>query len=427
MSRAERIKQEKAEQERIRKEFEREKAAAKAKAAREKKREKEELEREQKRKQGVPLVKVRPSQDTIARFVRGNGTGKKRNAAGQPLGDEDGQPDSPTLPVELPEETTDKTCATTENDPSIDKKELDLIPEDDESDLEQLLETVANERPPADIQKAAAADMDPDEFDEILDDDQQELPTAGAIKPREEAISDSETRNEPSFTKPASPSIQPVQARAVLQPLPSSPLYQLPPLSTQAILGNLDEYFPTSSQQMRELEEEVVHDPGHTALKPIATPAQPKAEIVRRIRPLSPPPPPPPRFFTSSGTRELVSLALQRSRRTAALEDIYEQERVQAQMEDVKKRNRQEIKVRAHRPQSKNVPRPAATEKPDAATSSVKSKDASCESVSFVANKENAKPGEMSSYGLSSFGVTASQETEYGGGWIDDEALDIIL
>lgn len=83
MTRAERYKWEREEQERIRKDHEKEKAAAKAKAARDKKKEKDVAAREEKRRNGLPLVNVRPSQDTIARFVRGNGSGMKRDAQGK--------------------------------------------------------------------------------------------------------------------------------------------------------------------------------------------------------------------------------------------------------------------------------------------------------------------------------------------------------
>jgi hypothetical protein len=70
LSKAEQRRLELAEQERIRKEFEKDKQAARARAARERKKNKEQLAREQRKKDGLPLVKVRPSQDTIARFVR---------------------------------------------------------------------------------------------------------------------------------------------------------------------------------------------------------------------------------------------------------------------------------------------------------------------------------------------------------------------
>lgn len=99
VSRAEQLRQERAEQERIRKEFEKDKAALKAKTLREKKRAKEQAEREEKKKKGLPLVNVRPSQDTIAWFVRGKGSGTKRDCRGQKAAI------TPVLPIaEEPEE-----------------------------------------------------------------------------------------------------------------------------------------------------------------------------------------------------------------------------------------------------------------------------------------------------------------------------------
>lgn len=88
-TKAEQRQWERDEQERIRKEFEKEKSAAKAKAAREKKKAKELAEMEEKKRKRQPLFKVRPSQDTIARFVRGNGSGKKRNSTGSAVEAED--------------------------------------------------------------------------------------------------------------------------------------------------------------------------------------------------------------------------------------------------------------------------------------------------------------------------------------------------
>ena len=80
LSRAEQRKLELAEQERIRKEIEKDRQANRARLAREKKKAKEDKEKEERRKRGRPLVDVRPSQDTIARFVRGDGMARKRNA-----------------------------------------------------------------------------------------------------------------------------------------------------------------------------------------------------------------------------------------------------------------------------------------------------------------------------------------------------------
>ncbi|KAI1818786.1 hypothetical protein GGS20DRAFT_526852 [Poronia punctata] len=70
ISKAEQRRIELFEQDRIRKEFEKERNQARARAAREKKKEKEDRERMEKKKKGLPLVDVRPSQDTIARFIR---------------------------------------------------------------------------------------------------------------------------------------------------------------------------------------------------------------------------------------------------------------------------------------------------------------------------------------------------------------------
>ncbi|KAL2015397.1 hypothetical protein VTK56DRAFT_5535 [Thermocarpiscus australiensis] len=81
MSKAEQRRLEREEQERIRRELEKGKHAAKARLLREKKKAKEQQALEEKRRKGLPLVDVRPSQDTIARFVRGNGLRRKRDSA----------------------------------------------------------------------------------------------------------------------------------------------------------------------------------------------------------------------------------------------------------------------------------------------------------------------------------------------------------
>ncbi|KAI0435575.1 hypothetical protein F4803DRAFT_545106 [Xylaria telfairii] len=84
LSKAEQRRQELFEQDRIRKEFEKEKNQARARAARDKKREREERERIEKRKKGLPLVDVRPSQDTIARFVRPKPRSQRDGGASPP-------------------------------------------------------------------------------------------------------------------------------------------------------------------------------------------------------------------------------------------------------------------------------------------------------------------------------------------------------
>ncbi|KAI1749247.1 hypothetical protein F4782DRAFT_315959 [Xylaria castorea] len=84
LSKAEQRRQELFEQDRIRKEFEKEKNQARARATRDKKKEREERERAAKKKKGLPLVDVRPSQDTIARFVRAK-INNQRDGSAPPL------------------------------------------------------------------------------------------------------------------------------------------------------------------------------------------------------------------------------------------------------------------------------------------------------------------------------------------------------
>ncbi|KAK3897447.1 hypothetical protein C8A05DRAFT_19795 [Staphylotrichum tortipilum] len=82
VSKAEQRRLDREEQDRIRRELDKEKQANKARILREKKKVKEQQVLDEKRRKGLPLVAVHPSQDTIARFVRGNGAGKKRDAEG---------------------------------------------------------------------------------------------------------------------------------------------------------------------------------------------------------------------------------------------------------------------------------------------------------------------------------------------------------
>ncbi|KAH0499697.1 hypothetical protein TgHK011_006872 [Trichoderma gracile] len=155
VSKAELRRQERAEQERIRRELEKEKAASKAKALREKKRAKEQAEREEKKKKGLPLVNVRPSQDTIARFVRGNGSGSKRDFQGRdasgapvlPIAEESEEDDLPSPKrfcdtrhelgdiIEEPEQDDDEP----DDEPVAEKK----VQDNDKSPAIQALEAVA--------------------------------------------------------------------------------------------------------------------------------------------------------------------------------------------------------------------------------------------------------------------------------------------
>ena len=465
MSRAEMMKQERAEQERIRKEFEKEKAAAKAKAARDKKKEKEVAEKEAKRKKGLPLVSVRPSQDTIAWFVRGNGVGKKRDSDGRDmmadatgdatraatithdateqreppyktprLGDieEVQEPDLEAFPgveglediLEDAQEEEDEITRALDtralDTPALDTRALDTRALDTPALDTPALDTPALDTPTLDtptlddtrpemtehtslpysprlntttkdenVRKASdlqdndkeakqaqgplpnpAKEIVPDFFDDdleaefaefektmescideelerdLLHDIHQEaheqqfktdpnelaipiprIPRPQPQSPKTQASTKSQrqtTRYEQDLGlgHRITPMAPPPKPRRY-SPSPSPPR-QPPPMSTQAILFNFDDYFPSSSQQARELEEEVQD----------ITPSAPQTHQHENNNhmPLislgsDSPSPPPRRFFTSSGSHELMSLALHRSRRTAALEELQQRER----------------------------------------------------------------------------------------------------
>lgn len=135
LSKAEQRRIELAEQERIRRELDKEKSLNRARTLRERKKAKEKQALDEKKRKGLPLVKVRPSQDTIARFVRrGNGVGNKRDSEGEKVGllaieeeteDDrsvvgggvDEMPDSPEAEADLPviEEQAEADWLVTEN------------------------------------------------------------------------------------------------------------------------------------------------------------------------------------------------------------------------------------------------------------------------------------------------------------------------
>ncbi|RSM07104.1 hypothetical protein CEP52_005387 [Fusarium oligoseptatum] len=169
------------------------------------------------------------------------------------------------------------------------------------------------------------------------------------------------------FIKPALPK---QRERPPASPSPSPPR-QAPPMSTQAILVNFDDFFPSSSQQARELEEDddiilsapalpaIVEEDEEEVLDEPEKPADP--DPLPSLGPLSDSPSPPPRrFFTSSGSHEQMSLALHRSRRTAALEKIQQRERARVQAGMVARAETESCKTA--RPQStKTVPKPQKT------------------------------------------------------------------
>ncbi|KAL7953706.1 hypothetical protein V8C34DRAFT_296273 [Trichoderma compactum] len=471
VSRAELLRQERAEQERIRKEFEKEKAALKAKTLREKKRAKEQAEREEKRKKGLPLVNVRPSQDTIAWFVRGKGSGTKRDCRGQNAAT------TPVLPiVEEPEEDEDedgfpspkRLCNQEQQEEAGCEKEDCLEEEFEEEDVEEPVEK-SEGIPPAPKEPTTKVDTAPERNErtaeedfledfELMSDDEisklsfnqvaakpsvisteDRLPPCPGAAPEEQErdhshhettlhkpespitiknpkplalpefdlISDDEDdleqemlaldaalisqkqlskqpalvlvsqgsqkrarsatgyemdlglaagllnntsqetrskRDEQASLMPPPPiPAVPQRSRSPISPIAMKP--QAPPLSTQQLLFNMDDFFPTSSQQAAELEEEettFISQPPESCSVP-----RPRAPgpIPEEIQPpdtasLSPEPPKP--FFTSSGSNERLAVALLRSRRTAEQEEEQRRRALQLEalgLEEAKKRD----------------------------------------------------------------------------------------
>ncbi|WZH43359.1 25-diketo-D-gluconate reductase [Fusarium acuminatum] len=412
LTRAEAWKQEKAEQERIRKEFEREKAAAKAKVVRDKKKEKELAEKEAKRKKRLPLVNVRPSQETISWFVRGNGTTKKRDACGKDVE----KTDTTTRDNDdTPEETTSANEDEPEQ-PATKIQKLDNIQEEDEDSFDTGMGALVQNEPLKLSMESPNDENHQEEGSESIMEQTEQLPTEvtpglsppkqsvpeielegmedeldadfeedfalgiledieaamGKSKPNEThkletAYASSPKPNSPipepllddtrkpipnryaedlglhrpqpvSFDKP--PALQKPQSN--LKPRSPSPPHQEPPMSTQAILYNLDDFFPSSTQQARELEEDPDDDLMPSAplhLAPITeeeefSDEEPEKPGEQNTLPVLDPvldSPPPRRFFTSSGSHERMCLAVQRSRRTAALEKIQQRERSRVQ------------------------------------------------------------------------------------------------
>ncbi|KAL7946988.1 hypothetical protein V8C42DRAFT_319350 [Trichoderma barbatum] len=459
VSRAELLRQERAEQERIRKEFEKEKAASKAKALREKKRAKEQAEREEKKKRGLPLVNVRPSQDTIARFVRGNGSGNKRDCKGQDAATppalpvvEEAEEDDDDFPspkrfcnqeqqkensCEEPGEVVEENASAPE-EPNI---EVDIAPEkneriveddflegfeilsDDEifklpfnqvtaknsvSNTDKLLPIVPDDVPeeeemphshyettlhtpesPVSVKNPKPTTLQ--EFDLISDDEddlEQEMLALDVIltsqqqrskEPTEEPVAQSQkpartatshemdlglAANPPNETSRSTCSATHEQARLMPPPpLPAAPQRsrsptwpiamkpQAPPLSTQQILFNMDDFFPTSSQQAAELEEEetaFISQPMKSCSipEPRAPSSVPEKESPSLDAVSSSPEPPKP-FFTSSGSNERLAVALLRSRRTAEREEEQRQRALQLEALELEEAKKKEAERRA--------------------------------------------------------------------------------
>lgn len=571
LTRAEQWKQEKAEQERIKKEFEREKAAAKARVARDKKKEKELAEKEEKRKKRIPLVNVRPSQETISWFVRGNGSAKKRDAQGKEV-------EKTNTTMEENNDNTEKSANANDDNaerPFTKLRKLENIQEDDEEEdfdagdvgmetrpqelaptsspappnvetpqeetkeddmAEVTDDLLAAAEPQLPLPKQPLPEIELDGMDDELDDFEEDL-ALGILEDIEAAMDKPNTHanhainaasgfpskpdsmapqtptdniralapnryaedlglrrpSSPTFIKPPLPQKSPRNPKAVS----SSPPRQEPPMSTQAILYNLDDFFPSSSQQARELEQDLDDDDDLMPSAPLhlASIAEEEEEFEEedeqlgkspeqsRLPILDPapdsPPPPPRRFFTSSGSHERMCLALQRSRRTAALEKIQQRERARIQAGVVQRAQAETRKVtKSHEstkkppmvskppPQNNQLNHPrqppmkapnALQQKPHTNTSSTPKpmdtpkqprqlpprtsltphnkplnnnaqtpkrveplKHDAPASLLPQETKENRKPSQEP------FALSASQES-YGGDWVDDIALELMI
>ncbi|KAL7788398.1 hypothetical protein V8C37DRAFT_388438 [Trichoderma ceciliae] len=472
VSRAELLRQERAEQERIRKEFEKEKAAAKAKALREKKRAKEQAEREEKKKKGLPTVTVRPSQDTIAWFVRGNGSGNKRDCKGGDVDEiTDAAKASALATVEEQEEEEDEDfpspkrfCNKEEHDEDNDGEaekgrggsalgheepctKLDAAPEKNETTTEddflEGFEIMSDEEisklsfndavtkknvgsteecserqspPEQDVVpvegnhnthsfdettlhklNSAISVKNPElialqELDLIFDDEDDlelEMLALDVVMTSQQRLikenieepllqrSQRSTRTATGYevdlglaaglrkeTPRAAGSMKHDQTSLMPPPpisaasRPISPVAtkpQSPPLSTQQIFFNMDDFFPTSSQQAAELEEEetiFISQPTKPGLIPKATaqaqapsPAPQKELLPANTLSSSPGAPKP--FFTSSGSNERMAVALLRSRRTAEQEEERRQRALHLEAIEFEEAEEEEVERRA--------------------------------------------------------------------------------
>ncbi|CAG9941526.1 unnamed protein product [Clonostachys rosea f. rosea IK726] len=254
---------------------------------------------------------------------------------------------------------------------------------------------------------------------------------------------------------------------------PSSPLAprQRPPPSTQAILLNLDEYLPSSTQLALELDEDDIEEdfPAVGATEQIEqrppTPhLYPSPASIQGVQPTmaapqsaGPPARPQKRFFSSSGSNESLQLALHLSRRTAALEDIRrgDQRRMEAgflqgrTISQPPRHQHKRPKIPSfatnyqvkHDPPVQNATRTAKTmidevsrtnsSNPAKGRQSAGNEQSSTKSAVAIkrndTNKENIPPEPVTDDDLLGSGLPASQETEYGGAWIDDIGLDLVI
>ncbi|KAK3374672.1 hypothetical protein B0H63DRAFT_255249 [Podospora didyma] len=260
VSREEARRIEREEQERIRNEFEKEKAANKARILREKKKAKEDKAKEEKRKKGLPLFQVHPSQDTITRFVRGNGVSKKRSA--------------PEAEIPRPQDNT--TNSDKENEPLAVANMDEELPNKrrqraSQDDNEPLL--------PKKRQRISQFSQENDKNEPVAPEIEvrlPELPAPRPVSPSSKAprflasapVFRSSPRLAASTGKVQAPRFIPSRFQTPATPKAPSPLGKVqarsssvalvtsaPPSNTQMFLMSHIDEFPTPSQTLRELQE----------------------------------------------------------------------------------------------------------------------------------------------------------------------------
>ncbi|TQN72962.1 hypothetical protein CSHISOI_02509, partial [Colletotrichum shisoi] len=232
-SKAEQRKWEKERQEEIRKELEKERAAVKARAARERKKAKEEEARENRRRAGQPIFDCRPSQDTIDRFVRGNGTSLKRDSSGEPVLKNQGIP-----------ATSPDTKPTSSPSPMAARTPPSVLPPNAVSLEGRKAPVISITRSPGPSQGSKTSALPPQVPSQL-----SKQPSFEGMPPPPKLPS-RDGESIPQMTTPQMLSVQ-------IAPSPPRQEPQAPPPSTQAIVQDcFDDFFPTASQLAIELKED---------------------------------------------------------------------------------------------------------------------------------------------------------------------------
>ncbi|PSS22245.1 hypothetical protein M430DRAFT_57593 [Amorphotheca resinae ATCC 22711] len=327
ISRAERRRLEQEELARQKKEYEKERNARKARAAREKKAQKEREEREARKKMGIPEPSkfVRASQPTISHFIR-NGAKRLRQDMEAVAEESDSTVNEDQYNADPPA----KHAAV--DDSSED--EFGEFPPLSQSDLPKLLDTIGSSMEPLKEQAEESQELprrrDTADEDEYPFDDEHmiaELATTQLLSEVAEAASRSDgpqsprkspnppnsaprsvDQEETSKANAKGPAILKPQetGRQVLQERPVNILPQtkakksisfastppnrifpastvnrtnMPPSATQAFLENhLDDFFPSPSQEVRELLEDIDDLPSNTQIARELSPSKPDEE-----------------------------------------------------------------------------------------------------------------------------------------------------